>query len=130
MSRKTQVLTLLATLCTGVAFAATPAAYAQHVFVQTTAGVSVFDTNMKLVGSYTPKGSLLGNDGLVAGTNAQDIPCRLRIPESQGCGAILRQNTGSRNLEPWNSSAPLRSRWLWEERRPTSQNNSLPSEGQ
>jgi len=53
MSRKTQILTLLATLCTGVAFA-------QHVYVQTAAGVSVFKTDMAKVGSYTPDGTLVG----------------------------------------------------------------------
>lgn len=71
MSRKTQILSPLASLCTGVAFTPSPAAYAQHVFVQTTSGVSVFNTNMKLVGNYTPKGTLLENDGLLAGTNGK-----------------------------------------------------------
>jgi hypothetical protein len=56
MSRKIQILTLLATLCTGVAFA-------KHVYVQTAAGVSVFDTNMKIVGNYTPYGTMAGVTG-------------------------------------------------------------------
>ena len=55
MTRNIQLffICLLATLCTGVAFA-------QHVFVQTAAGVSVFKTDMAKVGSYTVDGTLVG----------------------------------------------------------------------
>lgn len=40
-----------------------PLSYAQHVYVQTASGVTVYTTAMKKVGSYTPYGVVVGTTG-------------------------------------------------------------------
>ena len=103
MSRTIQTLTLLATLCTGAAFA-------QHVYVQTAAGVTVFKTDMAKVGSYTVDGTLVGTNGkyLITVDNTPGAP-HLYSYEVSSSGVVGKEvsSYGLLNWSWWGGTAEL-----------------------